>query len=251
MFTVCRCLAAFLAIVGALHGQLTEWATTVAPGRCLLEVDVLSWSRDREAGQKYTTFGAASTFLTAGLTANWDVQVGAEVFINQKFEESGSRESQSGRGDVYLRTKWRFLESEETGTSMALLPYIKLPTNTGGVGNDSVEGGLIVPFQTSLPGECDFAAMVELDVVRNDRDDGYGSYWFASASLSRQVRKAIGLYAEATIGRPSGGAAWASTLGAGATFAMSESLWWDYSLSRGVSAAASDWMQVLRFNFEF
>ena len=52
---------------------------------------------------------------------------------------------QSGVGDMYVRTKWRFYESTDTYTSIALLPYVKFPTNTGGVGNDAVEGGLIVP----------------------------------------------------------------------------------------------------------
>lgn len=235
----------------ALPAQITEWTTTVKPGRFLLEVDAVSLSLDREPGLKYTAFGAASTFFTTGLTAKWDIQVGAEFFISQKFDAAGLTERQSGVGDMYVRTKWRFYESVDTYTSLALLPYVKFPTNSGGVGNDAVEGGVIIPFQTELTGGFKLAAMAELDFLRNDNDDGYDSYWFASASVSRHILKAIGIYGEATVGKSSGGAPWAGTLGVGATLEVSEHAWWDFAMYRGISNGAADWNHVLRFNIGF
>ncbi|HRG55387.1 MAG TPA: hypothetical protein PLG56_05060, partial [Lacunisphaera sp.] len=61
---------------GRLPAQITESPVTVQPGRFLLEVDALSLTIDREPGLKYTAFGAASTFLTTGVTSRLDVQVG-------------------------------------------------------------------------------------------------------------------------------------------------------------------------------
>jgi hypothetical protein len=241
------------ALLGAasLTAQITEWTTTVQPGHFLLEVDALSLTIDREPGLKYTAFGAASTFLTTGLTKNLDLQVGAEFYISQKFDAAGLTERQSGVGDVYIRTKYRFYESEDTYTSIAVLPYIKLPTNSGGVGNDAVEGGIIIPFQTELIGGFDFAAMAELDFLRNDADDGYDSYWFASASLGRKFFRAVGVYGEATVAKSSGGAPWEGTIGAGATLEVSKFAWWDFAIYRGISDGASDWTHVLRFNYGF
>lgn len=240
-------------VLGAatLPAQITEWTTTVKPGRFLLEVDAISLSIDREPGLKYTAFGAASTFLTTGLSANWDIQVGAQFFLSQKFDAAGLTERQSGVGDVYVRTKWRFYESEDTYTSIAVLPYLKLPTNSGGVGNDAVEGGVIFPFQTQLTGGFSFAAMGKLAFLRNDSDDGYDTYWFASATVSRRILKAIGIYGEATMAISSGSAPWAGTMGVGATLNVSESVWWDYAIYRGLSSGATDWNHVLRFNYGF
>ncbi len=235
----------------ALQAQITEWTTTVQPGHFLLEVDALSLTIDREPGLKYTAFGAASTFLTTGLTKNLDLQVGAEFYISQKFDAAGLTERQSGVGDVYVRSKWRFYESADTYTSIAVIPYIKLPTNSGGVGNDAVEGGIIFPFQAELIGGFDFAAMAELDFLRNDADDGYDSYWFASASLGRQFFRAVGVYGEAAVAKSSGGAPWEGTIGAGATLTISKFAWWDFAVYRGISDGASDWTHVLRFNYGF
>lgn len=237
--------------VAGLRAQITEWPTTVEPGRFLLEMDAISLTLDREGGDKYTAFGAASTFLSTGLAHNWDIQVGAELFISQKYESGGFTERDSGVGDIYVRTKYRFYENSETGTAAAIIPYVKIPTNSGGVGNDAIEGGIIVPWTTKLAGGFDFAAMAELDLLRNDNDDGYDTYWYASASLSRSLTKAVGLYGEVALGKSSGASATEGIMGAGVTLAVSESTWWDFAVYKGISSGAADWNHVIRFNFGF
>jgi hypothetical protein len=238
-------------LAACCQAQITEWATTVQPGRFLVEMDALSLTFNHDDSGRYTGVGVASTFVTTGLTKNWDVQVGAELFLNQKFTSGGLTDRHSGVGDIYFRTKWRFYEDETTGTAVALLPYVKLPTNSDGVGNQAVEGGLIVPWQTTLPGAVTVSAMAELDLTRNDRDNGYDSYWYTSAALQRQFTKAIGAYGEVTLGKSSGGAPWAGTIGGGVTLALSDNFWWDFAVYRGVSRGASDWNQVIRLNWGF
>lgn len=88
---------ALLALAAAARGQVTETPVTVQPGHFLLEVDALSLTIDREPGLKYTAFGAASTFLTTGLTSRLDLQVGAEFYLSQKFDAAGFTERPSGR----------------------------------------------------------------------------------------------------------------------------------------------------------
>jgi len=244
-------VVALLALAAGARGQITESPVTVQPGHFLLEIDALSLSIDREPGLKYTAFGAASTFLSTGLTARLDLQVGAEFYLSQKFDAAGLTERQSGMGDVYVRAKYRFYEAEDTYTAVAILPYVKIPTNSGGVGNDAVEGGIIMPFHTQLTGGFDFAAMAQLDFLRNDNDDGYDTYWFASASLTRHILKAVGVYGEAAVAKSSGGAPWEGTIGAGATLTVSKFAWWDFAVYRGISDGASDWTHVLRFNYGF
>ena len=119
------------------------------------------------------------------------------------------------------------------------------------MGNKSLEGGLIVPWKANLIGGVSMVAMAELDFQRNDNDNGYDSFWYASMALNRQVTKAIGLYGEATLGKSSGGAPWDGAMGAGVTLALSDNVWWDYAVYRGITRGASDWNHVLRFNWGF
>jgi hypothetical protein len=242
-------LALLLLAAVSSHAQITEWPETVKPGRFLLEMDALSLSVDKEPGYKYTAFGAAKTFLTTGLADNWDIQVGAELFFKQKLETSGFTESDSGVGDVYVRTKWRFYEA--AGSAVAIMPYIKLPTSSAGVGSDSLEGGLILPWTTELPGAFKIRAMAELDFLRNDADDGYDSYWYASMAITRPLTSALGLYGEATLGKSTGGKSAEGLLGLGATLHVSDNTWWDYAMYKGISSSAPDWTHVLRLNWGF
>lgn len=234
-----------------VRAQITEHPATVAPGSFLLEMDALSLTLDKEGGGRYTAVGAGSVFLSTGLTQNWDVQVGAELFISQKFEAGGFSERNTGVGDLYVRTKYRFYENTETGTMAAILPYVKIPTNSGGVGNDAVEGGFIVPWSTSLLGGFHCDVMAELDFLRNDSDDGYDTFWYASASLSRALAGALGLYGEVAVGKSSGASATEGIMGVGVTLSVSDKAWWDFAVYKGISSGAADWNHVIRFNLEF
>lgn len=252
LFTRVGRLGAFLPFcLLPLAAQITESPLTVAPGSFLVEMDAISVTFDRDAGDKYTAVGLASTFLTTGLTERIDVQVGAELYLHQKFDSAGLRERKSGLGDVYFRTKWTFWRDEGNTAAAALLPYVKVPTNSGGVGNDAVEGGLIVPWMRALAGGGHVHAMAQWDLVRNPDDNGYDSGFFVSASLDRPLTKAIGVYAEATASKSSGGEPGEVTIGAGATLAISEHAWWDFSVYRGLTRGAADWNPVIRFNWGF
>lgn len=234
-----------------VRGQVTEWPATVQPGRFLLELDVVSFAVDREDGDKVTAVGVGSAFLSTGLTQNLDLQLGVELFLSQSYESGGFTDRTSGIGDVYVRTKWRFYEDTALGTALAVIPYVKVPTNSGGVGNDAVEGGLVLPFSKELAGGATLYTMAELDFLRNDADDGYDTYWYASAAFSRPLTGRFSVYAEATLGKSSGGTAVESEMGGGVLLNLSDQTWWDFAAYKGISDAAADWNYVVRFNFGF
>lgn len=239
-----------LATSVALPAQMTEVPATVAPGSFLLETDALSLVVDREGREKYSALAVGNVLLTTGITRNWDVQVGAQLFIRQRYEDGSFDERTSGVGDVYVRTKWRFLENDFV--SMAILPYAKIPTNSGGVGNKHVEGGLALPWETYLfGGFLTLNSMIDLSVVRNAADDGYEGYLFASSAATKQLTKFLALYAELNASRAPSSAPWQATLGVGAYVTVSDALSWDVALYRGLNRNAPDWNPVIRLNYGF
>ncbi len=250
LFSKPRLALAVAAITGAitasLPAQITEWPTTVEPGRFLLEADVVSLTWDRTGSDRFTGWGVGSTFVSTGLTENWDVQLGVELFVSQEYESAGIRERYSGLGDMYVRTKWRICDDAERGFSAALLPYVKIPTNTGGVGNDFVEGGITLPWEVSLVGDWTLNAMADVSFYRNERDDGYSTYWFTSATVGRSLSRDWGAYAEVAIAKPAGSAPWETILGVGVNWHLTENFSWDFALYRGASHAAPDWHPVIR-----
>lgn len=245
-------LAVWLAVPAC--AQITESPQTVAPGRLLVEMDGLSlgFDRTRGDGTKYTAVGLANTILTAGLTDTVDLQVGATLFLRQKYDAGGRTDSRSGLGDTVFRAKWKFWSDEQLGAALAVIPYVKVPSSTGGVGSDAVEGGLIVPWAMALPAGVTAGAMARWDVVRNDADDGYDAQWRLTGYVERKLTSAFSVYGEGSLAADSTGLSdWAGTIGVGALLQMTKSVQFDYELQRGLNRRATDWMHVLRVNWSW
>jgi hypothetical protein len=76
-------------------------------------------------------------------------------------------------GDVLVRYKHR-LTREETSVSVAVIPFVKLPTASTGLGNGEVEGGLAVPIAFPLRGPLTMTLGPEADVLADA--DGIGRH---------------------------------------------------------------------------
>ena len=231
--------------------QITESPETVKPGHFLVEMDALSIQTNLHdsAGGKTTAVALATTFITTGLTDNLDVQVGADLYVSQKYEQGTFTDRNSGFGDVYFRTKWTFWRDERS--AVAILPFVRLPTHGGHVGGKALEGGLIVPWATQLPGGGSFTAMGEWDFVRNDADNGYDAFWYASGVFEQPLTGLLKIYGEVTAGKSSSGAPWAGTMGGGVQVHLSSLYWWDFAIYRGLSRGAPGWNPVVRVNWGF
>jgi hypothetical protein len=212
----------------------------------------LGFNRSSEPGTNFTAVGLGSTVLSVGLTDSVDLQAGATLFLRQTYDLGGRRDSRSGLGDLRFRVKWTCWRDASLGAALALMPYVKVPSNTGGVGNKSVEGGLMVPWAMAMPGGFHLGAMGQWDVVRNDADNGYDARWKITGLVQRKLTSALSLYGEGTVAAISTGLSdWAGTVGFGALLRVTTSVELDYELQRGVNRNATDWTHVVRVNWEW
>ena len=145
-------LIGFIVAAAGLRAQVTETPETVEPGSFFLRMDAVTVgvNRDKAEPARYTALGLASSILSIGMTRNVDVQIGAQFFVPRPSSLARARDSRSGWGDTALRAKWRFWSDAAQGASAAVIPYVKLPSKTTGVGNNHLEGGFIVPWAMQL-----------------------------------------------------------------------------------------------------
>ncbi len=239
-------------LAGPLGAQVTESPRTVAPGRVLVRMDGLKLSFDRAdaAGNTHNVVAVASTTVRAGLSESVDLQVGFDFFLKETVKFRGARDSDSGLGDISLRTKWTFWRDEKAGAAAALLPYFRLPTGSSAVAGKAVEGGVIVPWAMDAGAGFKAGAMAQWDVVRNDADNGYDARWFVSGFAVRDLTSAFSVYGEATVEIPSTGLSHsAASIGAGVLWRYSKHLEFDYELQRGLGERASAWTHIWRVNW--
>jgi hypothetical protein len=245
-------LLIMLALAGRVVGQVTESPHTIEPGKILFEIDGVKLAYDRAdaAGNKHAVMAVGTTIVSTGITRSFDVQVGADLFIRETVDLGGRRETSSGIGDLSFRMKWTFWQDEKRGAALAVIPYVRLPTSTGAVGTDHVEGGFIVPWAMAVPGGATAGAMFQWDQRRNESNDGYDARWLLTGFAQRAVTRRLSVYAEAEYAVSSTGFSdWEGTLGVGATYHFTAWLQLDYELLRGLNDRAMDWTHVLRVNW--
>ena len=134
----------------------TDSALTVDPGRVQVEVNLLGYGYDRDTSGQDTKLNqlylGGSTNIRVGLTENSDVQFLFDAFrdLNVRDFAAGTRDERSGFGDLNLRYKYSFWGNHGEQTALAIVPFIKLPTNSDNLGNDAYEGGVELPFAVTL-----------------------------------------------------------------------------------------------------
>lgn len=217
----------------------TESPYTVDAGRFQIELDVATYTRDRDAGVRTETVSVAPINLKLGLDRATDLQVIVEPYLRRTITDRplGARETTDGFGDVTVRLKRNLWGDDGGRTAFALMPFVKLPTNAGDLGNGKVEFGIIAPLAIALSDRIGLGLMTEIDVIEQGDGSGYRASFVNSATLGFALTDRLGMYTELFTER---GDDWVVTGDVGFTYALSDYTQLDAGANLGVTRAADD-----------
>lgn len=223
----------------------TESAYTVDAGHIQIEMDFFQYARDKEKSGRVATKVDAWAFapinFKVGLLNNVDLQTVIESYHHVTVTEGSTKFKQKGFGDLTARLKVNLWGNDGGKTALALMPYLKLPTNQDNLGNDDVEGGLIVPLAVALPAGFGLGLMTQLDIVRDGGDDGYHPEFVNSITLSRALVGNLGGYLEFWSSTSTErGSSWIGTFDAGLTYGLTDNIQLDAGLNVGLTKSADD-----------
>lgn len=214
--------------------DFTESPFTVDPGAFQLEMSFLSYSHDGDN----ETYTIAPFNFKLGLTHNTDLQIVFDPYVQIDERIAGNRD---GIGDFQIRLKINVWENNDSSTGFGVMPYVKLPTAASNLGNDKVEGGIIVPFATGLADNLGLGLMFETDFVYDEADDAYDTEFIVSAVLGSGVTTILGVYGEIVgITSTDTNANNRSMLNLGATVGTSENLVFDAGINLGLTDNTED-----------
>ena len=221
----------------------TESPYTVDAGHFQFELDFATFTSDREDGVRVKTVNFAPINLKLGLTNRTDLQIVVENYIRQTTTDrtSESRSKVDGFGDVTVRVKHNLWGNDGGTTALALMPFVKLPTNGNRLGNNAVEFGLIVPLAIGLSERFGLGLMTQVDFVEQIDGSGLAPSFVNTATVSFDLTDRIGLYTEIfTEKSVERGTDLVATLDAGVTFAVSPDIQLDAGANLGITDAADD-----------
>jgi hypothetical protein len=234
----------------------TESAYTVDAGHFQFEMDLVAYTRDEERTGGTTTkvdaWAVAPINLKVGLCNRVDLQLILETYNDVRVRSGGVTQTLRGYGDTTVRLKYNLWGNDGGATAMAAMPYVKLPTNQDGLGNNSVEGGLILPLAVSLPADFGLGLMTQYDAVRDDDGGGHHAEFVNSITVSHDIVGKLGGYVEffsaVSAERDSD---WIGTVDLGLTYGLTDNIQLDAGVNIGVTKSADDVNPFLGLSWRF
>jgi hypothetical protein len=130
----------------AAHPLITDDTGTQGKGKIQIEINSeFSTDQEQENGLSVKEKGSeAGSTLSYGITDNIDLVVGMPLQWYTVKEGGVTVADESGFGDMGIELKWRLIEAEEGGISLALKPGLSIPTGDEhkGLGNGALTGGV-------------------------------------------------------------------------------------------------------------
>lgn len=236
----------------------TESAYTVDAGHFQLEMDVLTYSYDRHnvdrSGVRTETVNIAPLNLIVGVRNNVDLQFIATPYtsVRQKNRSTGGVKKKRGFNDLFIRSKINVWGNDRGRTALAIMPVVKVPTNQDGLGNNSVEGGLIVPLAIELPYDWGMGLMTEVDFIRDDIGASYHPEFINTVTFAHDIVGNLGGYVEFfSLVNEQDTSNWVGTLDFGFTYGLSDDIQLDGGVNIGLTRSADDWNPFLGISWRF
>lgn len=144
---------------------------TVDAGHVQVGVDVIEGAWTQPASSTAPTLQLFAIDARLGLTRRTDVQVAFAPYREAEvLQYGGVMTPGRGIGDVTVRLGLNLWGNDGGLTAAGLVPYVRVPTATGGVGSGAFEGGVILPLTVALPAELTGLARAQLEFA----DDAMG-----------------------------------------------------------------------------
>lgn len=173
---------------------------TVDAGHVQYEGDLViyGFNNTSTADTDATSWTFANPTFKLGVLNNVDIEVNFSAYdsIQTVTRSTGVSTKFGGFGDTVTRLKINLFGNDGGAAALAIIPYVKWPTASPGIGNGVVEGGVIAPLAYALPLGFTSIVMAELDYQKNPGANGYHVNIPALVNVNRQVAPGLTAYAE-------------------------------------------------------
>ena len=219
---------------------------TVDGGRLQVETDFAIYTYDYANAANVTqrSWTVADPTFRLGLTGDIELDIVSSGFYNNvksTTRTTGVSQTDQGFGDVTLRSKINLLGNDEGDIAFAIVPQIKFPTATGGVGNGAYEGGVLFPVAFAMPLDVTMTVVPEFDALKNVTGNGHSAAFSQIVSFSRTIVENLTGYVEFFAGESAeSGVKNAYTFDLAAAYVIAPNLQLDVGTNIGLNRAATD-----------
>lgn len=234
----------------------TESPYTVDAGHFQIEMTFLAYAADTGSfeGEPYELEASAllPMILKVGLFNRLDAQLLLEPYLVVRERVGTNEVNTRGFGDTTLRLKYNVWGNDDGPTAFAVMPYVKIPTSKDSLGNNSVEGGLILPLSASLPAKFWLGLTTRFDAVRDLGADGYHAEFVNSIALGHDLFGNLFGYVEFfSAVSTKQDSPWVGTFNTGLICSLTDNFQLNAGVNIGVTRSADDWSSFFGMAWRF
>jgi len=165
---------------------LSTPACTVDPGHVQVEIGMGDWTLDRQPGSRTDTVLAGDVLARFGIGDSTELRMGWTAYghVRTRDGRSGAVDRMSGTGDVTIGIKQNLMNPDGSGLSIALLPYLSLPTGGQAIGAGDWSAGLLLPVNYALSDAVTLEFTPEVDAAVDE--DGAGRHFAYGGAIGVQ-----------------------------------------------------------------
>lgn len=215
---------------------------TTDPGWFQLEIDPLSYTRNRDSEERTRAFDMPA-LLKIGLFENIDLQFGFELLLRERTNDldTGDRERDSGFGDMMIASKINLWGNDGGDTAMAVQPFIMLPTARHDGGDGGASGGVMFPTAWALDDVWTLEITPSVAAVRNSNDDGYVTEFAHLTVFTRELWEDLEGFVELeNAATTESGQTWEAIIATGLTWEVNPDTVLESGVGFGLNDATDD-----------
>ncbi|MDB5699056.1 MAG: transporter [Alphaproteobacteria bacterium] len=216
---------------------------TIDPGHAAVELGVADWTLDRQAGVRQDVFRFADVLIRYGVSGTLEVQLGWQGLGYVRARRTGgSATHRTGIGDATLAIRENLKNPDGSGLSLAVMPFLTLPTGISEIGAGDWTAGAILPISYALSNQVQLALTGEIDSAADTQGSGHHLAYSGVAGLGAALSKDLGATIEFAVQRDeeTGQAATAFLSGLSLAWAVGEAMQLDGGANIGLSHNSAD-----------
>ena len=168
---------------------------TLDAGHFQYKTDLINWTYDRNNVQQQTIsrVGIGSSTLKLGLTNATDLELAGTPYTTTHVTSRKTKITKSVQGgsDLFVRLKYNIFGNDGGDYALGVMPFVKAPTGSTGIGNHYWEGGVYLPGVIVLPDDWDMLLETEYDVLENARPDGTHANYINLVDFSHPISESV------------------------------------------------------------
>lgn len=182
-------------------------ACTTEPGRVLVEVSGVDWTRDDGADAREDTLRFGDLLLRTGLGPRTELQLSWTPFgtVRTREKATGVVTTTRGTGDVRigLRQHLHGPNGEGDGVAIAIEPFVTLPVGRAPIGDPDWSAGVVLPVSYDLDDDWSLGFTGEATAAAEE-GGGHHLALGATVGLGRALSEQVSAVAELSLNREGG-----------------------------------------------